>query len=239
MQTIAVIPTYNEIDNVGAIIDAVLAVDRGIDVMVVDDNSPDGTGGYVKQLMKKNRRVHLVENPKKGGIGPAYIRGFIEAIKLKPEYIVQIDADFSHDPAVIKEFLNAIKNNDLVIGSRYCDGISVIRWPMSRLLLSYSASVYIRFVLGMKVKDPTAGFKCFRRSALEKMNFARVRSTGYSYQIEMNYAFEKNRLRVREIPIVFVERRSGASKMSRNIIVEALLRVLRLRFQNAKAYFKK
>lgn len=237
IQAVVIIPTYNEADNIRKMIPAVLAQGKGIHVLVVDDSSPDGTGAIVSRIMKKEKRVHLVVNPKKAGIGPAYLCGFREAFKLKPEYIVQIDADFSHDPAMISELIAAAKKNDLVIGSRYCDGISVIRWPLMRLVMSYGASMYIRFVLGLSVKDPTGGFKCFRREALEKMSLDAVMSAGYSFQIEMNYAFEKNGFRIKEVPIIFHERTAGRSKMSRNIFIEALVRVLRLRLFNHRRYF--
>ncbi|MEK6793341.1 MAG: polyprenol monophosphomannose synthase [Spirochaetota bacterium] len=237
MQAVVIIPTYNEADNIVKMIPAVLAQGSGIHVLVVDDNSPDGTGRIVARIMRTNKRVHLVTNPKKAGIGPAYIRGFREAFALKPEFIVQIDADFSHDPAMIPELIKAAKGCDLVIGSRYCDGISVIRWPLMRLVMSYGAGYYIRFVLGIHVEDPTGGFKCFRRETLERMDLDAVMSAGYSFQIEMNYAFEKNGFRVREVPIVFTERTVGKSKMSRNIFVEAVVRVLRLRLFDHRRYF--
>lgn len=240
MKTIIVIPTYNEIDNVGKMIDTLLSLDEKFEVLIVDDSSPDGTGEFVQKKIETNNRVHLVVNEKKAGIGPAYIRGFTEALKLSPDYIVQMDCDFSHDPNTVPKMLEkAIEDGaDLVIGSRYISGISVLNWSIWRLLLSYFANIYVRIVLGMKVYDTTGGFKCFKASSLARLNMAEVKSAGYSFQIEMNYAFEKNKFKISEVPIIFGERESGESKMSGNIIKEALLRVLGLKFRNIKKYFK-
>lgn len=239
MKAIVVIPTYNEIDNVPKMIDAVLAQHESLEVLIVDDSSPDGTGNYVKERMAKDKRIHLVVGEEKRGIGPAYIMGFRYALTLSPDYVIQMDADFSHDPKVLKTFLREIKHADLVIGSRYCNGISVINWPLRRLLLSYFGNLYVRIILGSKIKDVTGGFKCFRASVLKAMDFDNIRSAGYSFQIEVNHAVERNGFNIKEIPILFAERATGISKMSGNIIIEAFIRVVRLKLRNHKRYFPK
>ncbi len=225
------IPTYNEKDNISNIIDVVLKQGDDIEVLIVDDNSPDGTGDIVESLKAQNPRVHLLRRPGKMGLGTAYIDGFKYGLEL-PQigYLMEMDADFSHDPNVIPRFREAIKEADLVIGSRYINGISIINWPMSRLLLSYFASFYVRIITGLPVQDPTGGFKCFRREALERLNLDKIRSNGYCFQVEMSFFIWRAGLRIKEINIIFVDRQEGTSKMSRKIVYEAVLGVWRLFF---------
>lgn len=239
MKTIIIIPTYNEKENIERMIKTVISMPDYIEVLIVDDNSPDGTAKIVESLMIENKRIHLLKRDKKEGLGPAYIAGFRHAFTMNPKYVVEMDCDFSHSPLTVINFVERMEaeNIDLLIGSRYSDGISIVNWPMKRLILSYYANKYTRFVLASKINDLTGGFKCFRVSVLEKMNFDKILSSGYSFQIEINNAFEKNKNIVKEEPIIFYERRFGASKMSGNIIFEALFRVLRLRFRNQKQYF--
>lgn len=242
-KTIVVIPTYNEKDNIENIISSVLSKDSAIEILVVDDNSPDGTSDIVERMKKSNDKIHILKREKKSGLGPAYLAGFEYIIKNIDDVvnIVEMDADFSHDPSKLPIFIKRMndENLDLLIGSRYCgDGISVINWPLKRLFLSYYANMYARIVLASKIRDLTGGFKCFRRDTLSNMNFKHVLSKGYSFQVEMNNAFEKNGYKVSEEPIIFTERREGLSKMSGNIIFEALFRVVRLRFRNQKKYFE-
>ncbi len=239
MKTIIIIPTYNEKDNIEKMINTVISMPDYIEVLIVDDNSPDGTAQIVESLMSENKRIHLLKRDKKEGLGPAYIAGFSHAFTMNPKYVVEMDCDFSHPPLTVIKFVERMEaeNLDLLIGSRYSDGISIVNWPMKRLILSYYANKYTRFVLGSKINDLTGGFKCFRVSVLEKMKFNKILSAGYSFQIEINNAFEKNKKLVKEEPIIFYERRFGASKMSGNIIFEALFRVLRLKFRNQKQYF--
>lgn len=240
MKAIIIVPTYNEKDNIEKMINTVLKLPEYIEILVVDDNSPDGTANIVEKYLNNNR-VHLLKREKKEGLGPAYISGFEHSFSYNPDYVVEMDADFSHDPNFVIKFIERMENEklDLVIGSRYCNGISVVNWPLRRLFLSYYGNRYASLVLGSKIMDITGGFKCFRVSVLKNMNFDNILSTGYSFQIEMNYSFESNGYKVSEEPIIFYERRSGQSKMSKNIIAEALFRVVRLKFRNKKNYFKK
>lgn len=239
MKTIIVLPTYNEKDNIEKMLNTILALPNYIEVLVVDDNSPDRTAEIVENKMKNESRIHILKREKKQGLGPAYIAGFKKAFDMNPDYIVEMDCDFSHDPNSVPIFVERMEKEklDLIIGSRYLNGISVVNWPLKRLFLSYYANVYAGFVLGSKIKDLTGGFKCFRALSLKKMNFENVLSAGYSFQIEMNNSFEKNGFNVAEEPIIFYERTIGKSKMSKNIIFEALFRVIRLRFRNQKKYF--
>jgi dolichol-phosphate mannosyltransferase len=220
-RTVVVIPTYNERDNISGLLSQVLAATE-CDVVVVDDDSPDGTAAVVGQLAAADPRVHLVNHRPKLGIGPAYKEGFRAALALEPEFIVQMDADFSHPPAMLPEFLRLAKDNDLVLGSRYLNGITVVNWPMDRLLLSYFGNAYVRLVTGMAVRDATGGFKCWRRAALAAIQPDRVRSNGYSFQIETTYRSWTRGLRIREVPIIFMDRERGESKMSKRIGLEAL-----------------
>jgi dolichol-phosphate mannosyltransferase len=231
METLVIVPTYNERENVDALLDQLLALPHGLDVLVVDDNSPDGTAELVEARRRRDARVHLLRRPGKMGLGSAYRDGFRYALEQGAEYVFEMDADFSHDPAAIGSFLENVVDADLVLGSRYLNGsVTVVNWPLSRLILSYSANVYARWVTGLPLWDMTGGFKCFRRRALESVRLDRVRSDGYAFQIEMTYKVWKHGFRIREIPITFVDRRAGVSKMSRGIVWEALWMVWRLRF---------
>jgi dolichol-phosphate mannosyltransferase len=220
-RTVVVIPTYNERDNISGLLSHVLAA-TDCDVVVVDDDSPDGTAAIVAQLAAADPRIHLVNHRPKLGIGPAYKEGFRAALALDPEFIVQMDADFSHPPAMLPEFLRLANENDLVLGSRYLNGITVVNWPMGRLLLSYFGNTYVRLVTGMSIRDLTGGFKCWRRAALTAIQPDRVRSNGYSFQIETTYRSWTRGLRIREVPIIFMDRERGESKMSKRIGLEAL-----------------
>lgn len=227
-----IIPTYNEREGIEAIIRAVLAQEGGVDILVVDDNSPDGTASIVKSLQADEPRLHLLTRSGKLGLGTAYVAGFKYAIDLGYEAVFEMDADFSHDPAMIPQFLEKILEFDFVLGSRYVNGISVVNWPLSRLMLSYFASYYTRIITGMPIKDPTGGFKCFRTSVLKSIDLDNIRSNGYSFQIEMNFKAWKKRFRYIEIPIIFVDRRYGKSKMSKAIIREAVWMVWKLRMKS-------
>lgn len=231
METLIIIPTYNESENIGEMLERLLALPSGVDVLVVDDGSPDGTAELVRSRMMGEPRVHLLERPRKMGLGSAYRDGFRYALEHGAEYIFEMDADFSHDPAVIPRFLEAAQEVDLVLGSRYLDGkVTVVNWPLDRLILSYSANLYTRIVTGLPLYDATGGFKCFRRRALESVRLDLVKSDGYAFQIEMSFKCWRKGMRIREIPIVFTDRRAGVSKMSRHIIWEAAGLVWRLRF---------
>mgnify|MGYP001066766961 FL=1 len=231
METLVIIPTYNECENIGEMLSRLLELPCRVDVLVVDDGSPDGTAGIVRERMQGEPRVHLIERPRKLGLGSAYRDGFRYALEHGAEYVFEMDADFSHDPAVIPRFLEAAADADLVLGSRYLGGkVTVVNWPLDRLILSYSANLYTRIVTGLPVHDATGGFKCFRRRALEAVRLDLVRSDGYGFQIEMSFKCWKRGMRIREIPIVFTDRRAGVSKMSRHIVWEAAGLVWRLRF---------
>lgn len=236
MKALIVIPTYNERHNIGRIIPEILKQDPRIDVLVVDDSSPDGTGAVVTQMMEKESRIHLIEREGKQGLGTAYLAGFQWALaETDAEYIFEMDADFSHDPAAIPSFLETIQHCDLVIGSRYVNGITVMNWPLSRLFLSVFANYYAAAVTGLPLKDCTGGFKCFRRRTLQSLPLSRVHSDGYGFQIELNYHAWRRGFQIREIPIVFTDRVVGESKMSRRIIWEAAWVVWRLRFFSASS----
>lgn len=230
MKALVIIPTYNEAENAAAIIAEVLKQDKNLDVLIVDDNSPDKTGQIVTDLKKKNKRIHLLEREGKQGLGSAYVAGFKFAIENQYDYIFEMDADFSHDPVVLSQMLLEIENNDLIIGSRYINGINVVNWPLHRLMLSWFASKYVRVITGMKINDPTGGFKCFRREVLESINLDSILSDGYSFQVEMNFRTWLRKFRIKEIPIVFTDRRSGQSKMSKKIVREAIWMVWKLKF---------
>ena len=230
MIALVVIPTYNEKDNVIRLARAVLAQHPDIQILFVDDNSPDGTGNIIDELVSGSDRIHVLHRAGKLGLGSAYREGFKVALSMGADYILEMDADFSHDPAVLGEFLSAIQDSDLVIGSRYLNGVSVVNWPIRRLILSYFASVYTRWITGLQLRDCTSGFKCFRKSALEAINLENVRSDGYSFQIEMNYRCMEKGFRITEIPIIFIDRNAGSSKMSRKIVREAVFMVWKLRF---------
>jgi dolichol-phosphate mannosyltransferase len=231
-KTLVVIPTYNESENILKIVPEVLNQSPEIDVLVVDDNSPDGTARLVKGEMEKNPRVHLIERTGKMGLGTAYLAGFKFAIARGYEFVFEMDADHSHDPREIPAFLKAAENADLVLGSRYTNGVRVLNWPIKRLLLSYFANVYTRFMTGLPLHDATGGFKCFRRRVLEAIDLDRVRSNGYAFQIEMSYKAWKKGFRIVETPIVFLDRRSGKSKMSKQIVHEAFFMLWKLRWKS-------
>ena len=228
---LVVIPTYNEKDNIARLIDQVLARDERLDVLVVDDGSPDGTGAIVDEIKASNPRVDIIHRDRKLGLGTAYLAGFKWALARRYAFVFEMDADFSHDPAHLPQFLDALSGADLVIGSRYRNGrVTVVNWPVGRLLLSYAANIYARVVTGLQLFDSTAGFKCFRREVLEALDLDAVRSSGYAFQIEMNFRAWKKGFRLVEIPIVFVDRTEGESKMSKRIVREAVWMVWRLRW---------
>jgi dolichol-phosphate mannosyltransferase len=231
-KALIILPTYNERENIEAIAAASLGQDERISILIVDDNSPDGTGAIADRMASDNGRIHVLHRGKKEGLGRAYLAGFRWALDRKYDYIFEMDADFSHDPKYLPDFLKAIETNDLVLGSRYISGVNVINWPMSRLLLSYYANVYTRIVTGLPVKDATGGFKCFRREVLEAVDLGAVRSNGYIFQIEVSMRAWKKGFRIKEIPIVFVDRQIGASKMSKKIVREAIWKVWYLRLMS-------
>ncbi len=226
-----IIPTYNERVNLPQIIPAVLLQDPRIEVLVVDDNSPDGTGQLADVLAAADPRVHVLHRQAKEGLGRAYIAGFRWALAEGYDLVFEMDADFSHDPKFIPDFLAAITNADLVLGSRYKTGVNVINWPISRLILSLGANYYARWITGMPLTDSTGGFKCFRRQVLEAIDLDAVRSNGYAFQIEMSFRAWKKGFRLAEVPIVFTDRVEGTSKMSKRIVREAIWMVWWLRLQ--------
>jgi len=231
-RALVVIPTYNEADNIPRLLPAVLSQSPILDVLIVDDGSPDGTADLVRQVQAGSDRVPLVVRSGKMGLGTAYVEGFRFALQRGYEYVFEMDADFSHDPAEITNFLQEAERTDLVIGSRYTNGVRVLNWPINRLLLSYFANVYTRFMIGLPLHDATGGYKCYRRRVLEKIDLSRIHSNGYAFQIEMSYKAWKKGFRLTEIPIVFHDRRSGQSKMSRSIVYEAIWMLWKLRLQS-------
>ena len=231
-RALVVIPTFNEAENLPHIVPQVLAQDPRLEVLVVDDNSPDGTGRIADEQAARNPRVHVLHREGKLGLGTAYIRGFRWALERTYDYVFEMDADFSHDPAHLKEFLTAIEDADVVLGSRYLEGkVTVVNWPMGRLMLSYCANIYARWITGLRIWDLTGGFKCFRRRVLETIDLSQVRSNGYAFQIEMSVRAWRKGFKLRETPIVFVDRTEGQSKMNRSIVREAVWMVPRLRLQ--------
>lgn len=237
-RALIIFPTYNEKENIERIIRAVLPLDPRINVLVVDDNSPDGTGEIVDSLAASDDRINILHREKKEGLGRAYIAGFKWGIERKFDYLIEMDADFSHGPEYIKDFLETIKDYDIVLGSRYISGVNVINWPMSRLLLSYFANVYTRIITGMPVRDATGGFKCIRREVLESIDLDAIKSNGYTFQIEVSMRAWKRGYRIKEIPIIFTDRQQGASKMSKKIIREAIWMVWYLRLMSLLGRFK-
>jgi dolichol-phosphate mannosyltransferase len=232
MRTIVVIPTYNECANIQALVPEILAqlraLGESVGILVVDDNSPDGTGQKVEQMGRSDPRIMLLARPQKAGLGSAYVAGFRKALSLHPELIVQMDADFSHKPEVIPSLIDETRNADLIIGSRYVCGVNITNWPLQRLLLSYFANIYARGLTRVPVQDLTGGFKCFRAEALASVPLNRIRSDGYAFQIETTYWCFRNGFNIKEIPIVFEDRHSGTSKMTKEIVREAFWLVLRL-----------
>ncbi len=235
---LVIIPTYNEIENIDAITGAVLSLPQNFELLIIDDNSPDGTGERVKQLQQKYPgRLHLIEREGKLGLGTAYITGFKWALDKGYDYIFEMDADFSHDPNDLPRLYEAAKNGaHLVIGSRYIEGVSVINWPIFRILMSYFASAYVRFITGMKIMDTTAGFKCYRRCLLEAIEFDKIRFKGYAFQIEMKFTSWKIGAKIVEVPIIFRDRTKGQSKMSGGIFNEAFWGVVKMKI---KSWFRK
>lgn len=230
-KALVIVPTYNERENIIRLIDAVLSQDPRIEVLVVDDGSPDGTGGLVDERASSDSRVHVLHRPKKMGLGTAYLAGFRWALDRDYELVFEMDADFSHDPSHLPQFLESALDADLVLGSRYREGkVTVVNWPMARLMLSYSANIYARLVTGLPLYDATGGFKCFHRKVLEAIDLSDVRSNGYAFQIEMSFRAWRQGFRIVEIPIVFVDRTEGQSKMSKRIVREAIWMVWRLRW---------
>lgn len=230
MNTIVVVPTYNELENVELLIEAIEENLPDTHILIVDDNSPDGTADKVKEIMHRNRKVHLMQRSGKMGLGTAYCDGFQWCLDRGFDAIFEMDADFSHDPKDLPRFLEALKDYDLVIGSRYSTGVNVVNWPLSRLILSYGANVYTQIITGLPIKDATGGFKCFRAETLRKIDLSSIKTNGYGFQIEMNYRIWKSGGRIKEISIIFIDRRSGVSKMNKSIIYEAIFLVWKLRF---------
>lgn len=228
-KSLLIIPTYNEIDNIQKMLDTLESLYPELNILIIDDGSPDGTAEVVKSYQEKNKNLHLIQRAGKLGLGTAYITGFRWALERDFEFVFEMDCDFSHDPKDIPVLLEAAQSHDLIIGSRYINGIRIINWPFRRLLLSYCASLYTRIVTGIKILDVTGGFKCFKRSALESLNLDRVFSNGYSFQVELNYKIWSKGLKVKEVPIIFTERRDGQSKMSGGIVQEAIFAVIMLR----------
>ncbi len=230
--TLVIVPTYNERENLPAMVERLSKLPVAVDMLVVDDNSPDGTGQVADDLAAKNSFLHVLHRSEKNGLGRAYCAGFAWALQHGYEFIMEMDGDFSHNPDDIPRFIEAAQHADLVLGSRYCNGIRVVNWPMKRLLLSTGAARYVRWITGMPFTDPTGGFKCFRRRGLASIDLDAVRSNGYSFQIELTHQLWRRGMKVIEIPIIFTDRFQGTSKMSRKIVWEALAMVWRLWLQN-------
>lgn len=243
MDKLVIIPTYNEKENIQAIINAVMELPLDFHVLIIDDGSPDGTAAIVKDLKKNifDGRLHLIERAGKLGLGTAYITGFKWAIEHKYDYIFEMDADFSHNPNDLLKLYDACANQgaDVAIGSRYVTGVNVVNWPMGRVLMSYFASKYVRTVLGMKIHDTTAGFKCYRREVLETIELDKIRFKGYAFQIEMKFTAYKCGFTLQEVPIIFINRVLGTSKMSGGIFSEALLGVVRLKLNSLTRKYPK
>ena len=229
MMTLIISPTYNERKNIETLVDQVLGLNANYHLLIIDDNSPDGTAEKVKEMQTNYPNLHLEERPGKAGLGTAYLFGFEWALKNNFDAIVQMDADLSHDPKDIPRLVENLVENDLVIGSRYVQGVSVVNWPIRRLILSYGANMYSRFITGMPINDGTGGFKAWRGSLLDNINFDQVRSQGYSFQIEMNFRAWRLSAAIKEVPIIFIDRTIGESKMSTTIMYEAIWMVWRLR----------
>ncbi len=232
MKTIVVIPTYNERTNISQLIPELLGLGEDLSILVVDDNSPDGTSEVVRAMGATDQRVLLLQREGKLGLGSAYVAGFRKALQMEPDLILQMDADFSHKPSTVPRLIREAGAVDLVIGSRYLNGVNVVNWPLQRLLLSFFANIYARRITGVPVKDLTGGFKCFRKEALACVPLDRIRSDGYAFQIETTYWCHRNGFAIREIPIVFEDRHSGTSKMTKDIVREAFWLVLRLGIYN-------
>lgn len=238
---VVIIPTYNEKENIGKIITTVFELSEEFDVLIVDDNSPDGTANIVKELQKKYPRLHLLERPGKQGLGTAYIAGFYWALERSFEYIFEMDADFSHNPADLIRLYKACKdkNADVAIGSRYVKGVNVVNWPMGRVIMSYYASKYVRIITGMDIKDTTAGFICYKRKVLETINLEEIRFKGYAFQIEMKFTAWKHGFNIVEVPIIFTDRSEGTSKMSSGIFKEAVMGVIQIKLKSLMKKYDK
>ncbi len=234
MSNIVIIPTYKEKENIEAIIKAISCLSVSFDILIIDDNSPDGTGNIVKDLKQSYQNLHLIERPGKLGLGTAYVTGFKWALEKGYDFIYEMDADFSHDPHDLVKLFKACSEDgaDVAIGSRYISGVNVVNWPLSRVLMSYVASIYVRLITGMKIMDTTAGFKCYRREVLENIRPDEIKSVGYGFQIEMKFTTWKLGYNIVEIPIIFTDRKLGASKMSGGIFNEALWGVLRMKLSS-------
>src|SRR5208283_857724 len=230
--TLIIIPTYNERENLPRMAQRLLSLPVPVDLLVVDDNSPDGTGKMADELAAKHPEIHVLHRSEKNGLGRAYIAGFKWALERGYEFIFEMDCDFSHDPDEIANFLKAAQNADLVLGSRYTGGVRVVNWPLKRLLLSRFAGIYVWLITGLPITDPTGGYKCFRRRALQAINLDRIHSNGYSFQIEMTHRLWRDGYKVAEVPITFTERVEGSSKLSRGIVIEAFWMVWWLWLQN-------
>jgi dolichol-phosphate mannosyltransferase len=231
-QTLVIVPTYNERENLPRMAQRLLSLSVPVDVLVVDDNSPDGTGKIADELAAAHPEIHVLHRAEKDGLGRAYIAGFKWALGKNYEFVFEMDCDFSHDPDEIPAFIRAAQNAELVLGSRYCGGVRVLNWPLKRLLLSRCAGIYVWVVTGMPFTDPTGGYKCFRRRALESVNLDEIHSNGYSFQIEMTHRLWRQGMKIVEAPITFTERVEGSSKLSRRIVAEAFWMVWRLWLQN-------
>tara|TARA_A100001011_G_scaffold202506_1_gene210876 strand:- start:20497 stop:21213 length:717 start_codon:yes stop_codon:yes gene_type:complete len=238
MKIFVITPTYNEKKNIQELIEKIYNVNNQINILVVDDNSPDGTHKIVENLKKTYKNLHLLKRLKKDGLGSAYIAGMKYALKEDADIIIQMDADMSHDPESINDLLNKSKNYDLVIGSRYISGINVVNWPIHRLIISYGANLYSRIVTGLPIKDATGGFKCWKREVLENINIHSIQSQGYSFQIEMTYRAWLKKYKICEVPIIFIDRTVGQSKMNKEIMIEAFFMIPKLRFFKFFGKFK-
>ena len=232
-RVIVVIPTFDEAENLPLIVPQVLEQDPALEVLVVDDASPDGTGKLADEFARKTGRVHVLHRSEKQGLGPAYRAGLARALELGADLVIQMDADFSHPPTSIPQMLEQMEEHDVVLGSRYLDGITVVNWPIERILISYFGNVYARRITGLPISDTTGGFRCMRRELLERMGFERIRANGYAFQIEMNYRFVKHGARIKEIPFFFLDRTRGTSKLTFRIGLEALWVVWWLRIADA------
>lgn len=238
MKSIIIIPTYDELNNIQKLVPELLELYSDLDILVVDDNSPDGTGDYVRELGMTNARVKLIERQGKLGLGTAYVAGYRYMLENGYDIAFQMDADYSHDPREIANFKKYLDDYDLIIGSRYIQGVNVINWPMRRLLLSYFANYYTKIITGLPLKDSTGGFKCFKRKVLEAIDLDQMKSNGYSFQIEMNYKAWIKGFKLKEVSIIFMDRVAGTSKMSKQIVREAIFRVWKLRFRKMLGILK-
>ena len=241
MSNIVIIPTYKERENIEALIRAISSQSIPFDILIIDDNSPDSTADIVKNLQNSFSNLYLIERPEKLGLGTAYITGFKWALEKGYDYIYEMDADFSHDPADLVRLYNACSNGsaDVAIGSRYISGVNVVNWPLSRVLMSYFASIYVRMITGMKIMDTTAGFKCYKREVIENIRPSHIKSVGYSFQIEMKFTAWKLGYNIVEVPIIFTDRKLGSSKMTGGVFNEAVWGVLRMKIRSWFVKYKK